>query len=462
MFDDIVLITVSPPILGPHLKLRDIPLVTDTTFSVFSGEGWYLCTSVAFSAYHARHVVAFAAVINGQTALHYEYYFRELFRQYNITFEDPDEFLGVVMDFAQSQVLGFINAYKFETGRDDGIRYIKCCNVHYRRNARRFAATYATNYGKKAEPSLMRNLLRELLFTTSKTRYYAILKEIQRLYPKKKGRSFVKWYNQKNVRGTIFPAVSTMNERLKTNMINDTNAVESWHNKIYKLMHRKQQILVNLRNLCKLVNVEERIFIAYQMGVDPDYGDHHDYKPRKRARIKKYENDGRAPDTLSRFAMEYDSESDGSIGTDDSEEYDSGDGFKIDGEDFTERELEVESDDDGEKSLDGREADEEDKNGDTRNKSETGKSQGQDDRKQGEEKSGGKKRGGKKSGKKDATDPSYHNGHLIKLLRQANDSCYIDAPMELLLRSILPYFFPSGKKLQKQFSILSISPYIIL
>ncbi|KAI8136646.1 hypothetical protein BJV82DRAFT_584350 [Fennellomyces sp. T-0311] len=223
-YDDIAIITIWPPTLGPYLNLSAFPLVTDTTFSVFGEEGWYLCTSVIMSAFHCSHVVAFAAVINGQTARHFEYYFQELFRQYAIDFNDPNAFLGVLMDFSQSQVSGFLEAYRTEMGRDDGLKYIKCCNVHYRQNARRFTKTYAADLGKKAEKTLMRDLLKELLFTDSKKRYHVILKEIERLYPKK-GRSFAKWYNRKNVRGTIFPAVSTMNERLQQSLVKDTNAV---------------------------------------------------------------------------------------------------------------------------------------------------------------------------------------------------------------------------------------------
>ncbi|KAI8136511.1 hypothetical protein BJV82DRAFT_584474 [Fennellomyces sp. T-0311] len=345
-YDDIAIITIWPPTLGPYLNLSAFPLVTDTTFSVFGEEGWYLCTSVIMSAFHCSHVVAFAAVINGQTARHFEYYFQELFRQYAIDFNDPNAFLGVLMDFSQSQVSGFLEAYRTETGRNDGLKYIKCCNVHYRRNARRFTETYAADLGKKAEKTLMRDLLKELLFTDSKKRYHVILKEIERLYPKK-GRSFAKWYNRKNVRGTIFPAVSTMNERLQQSLVKDTNAVESFHNRLYKLIHKNQKILVNLRQVCHLVNHEEHRFIAYQHGADPDFGVHNEQRPRKRTRTKKYKDNGRAPDMLSTLTAEYASDSCGTIYSDG---YESGNGFQIDegDEDRAGSELEFDSDKNGE------------------------------------------------------------------------------------------------------------------
>ncbi|KAI9493011.1 hypothetical protein BDB00DRAFT_405149 [Zychaea mexicana] len=90
-----MIIACYPPKLSRKLEFYVHPLITDTTFSVFE-KGHYLCTSVIFSPQLQRHVVAFSAVLDGNTTEHFELYFAALFKAFTF----PNECVGVVMDFS--------------------------------------------------------------------------------------------------------------------------------------------------------------------------------------------------------------------------------------------------------------------------------------------------------------------------------------------------------------------------
>ncbi|KAI9493012.1 hypothetical protein BDB00DRAFT_788245 [Zychaea mexicana] len=125
------------------------------------------------------------------------------------------------------------------------------------------------------------------------------------MYPKAAG--FVAWWNRKEVRGTVFPAVSTLHEGLRDYYGHTTYAVESFHNSLYHLIKKRQSIVDNFRCVLKYVDNDEKAIGHFLRGVTSYYGlnmsrGREKVSTKKRVRSKRktvdrYENDGRAPDT---------------------------------------------------------------------------------------------------------------------------------------------------------------------
>ncbi|KAI8136592.1 hypothetical protein BJV82DRAFT_675978 [Fennellomyces sp. T-0311] len=421
-----ILIAFRPPSMPDALNLSMYSFITDTTFTLFDG-GYYLCTSVIFCEFIQRHPIAFAAVMDGMTARHYQKYFLALLTAYKITFMDLDQFIGVIIDFSDAQRKGFLEAYHIRSGKDNGIQYIKGCTVYFERNAKRLAKAYTNDVhgGSKAKMYEMRMLLSKLHAVETKIEYKNILKQVLELYPQ--ARQFVAWWNCKDVRGTIFPGVSTMNQRLFDHLTTTTNAVESQHNAMYHLIRRRQSLGRNLRHILKFAENDENAIQHYMRGYPSYYGSRK-LKSLKRSRtnngkgktkVTKYRNDGRAPDTQRALCKPDGGQYDFSSDSDDDDS--SGGSIESGGDviwapdDYeTTSDVGTSSSDLDENDLDGQGLDELD--------AIVAESEQDQD-----------------ADPEFPNEQDYHRSYLLLLCQNRDSSCYIDAPMELMLHAVMPF-----------------------
>ena len=268
-----MVITFCPPKLKKVFEIHKYPSIRDVTFSVFES-GYYLCTSVLYYEVLQSYPIAFGAVLDGITAKHFDFYYQALFNAYEIVFpQDPDEengknILGFLQDFSQAQHKGFISAYKQQTknSKKEGLKYLKECTIHYERNARKLAETYANDMhdGSRKQMKKMRKLLFGLRMVETEAQYNKIWEKVLEMYPKSK--CFVRWWNSESVRGSIFPAVSTMNSRLLRHYCFTTNAVESFHNKLYHLIKKNQPLNNNLRSVLQYTEHGEKALSHFIKG----------------------------------------------------------------------------------------------------------------------------------------------------------------------------------------------------
>ena len=294
------------PVISGVINLQANPMIMDATFTVFQ-KGFYLCTTVVYCQEIQKYATIFSAVIDGLSQSNFKAYFLKLFNVYDITFDGRKDILGVIMDFSDAQRLGFIQAYHDITARGDGIKYIKGCRVHFKRNVFKMAEAYKQQHGgEKTRKKEISKLAK------TEDEYNAILSNLEEKFHIAK--SWIRWWNRNDVRTTIFPAVSAMKPDLQDHPTTDTNAVESFHNEVYRRMKKRSTSLVtNLRKTLQLIQHDDFAMDNYLQGSSYYYGkqprksnkkkrkhvgdpEHHISKKRK-LKAAKYVNDGDAPCT---------------------------------------------------------------------------------------------------------------------------------------------------------------------
>lgn len=302
------------PAIAGVINLQANPMIMNATFTVFQ-KGFYLCTTVVYCQEIQKYATIFSAVIDGLSQHNFKAYFLKLFNVYDITFDGRRDILGVIMDFSDAQRGGFIQAYHEITARDDGIKYVKGCRVHFKRNVFKMAEAYKQQHGgEKTRKKEISKLANSLTLAKTEDEYNTILSNLAEKF--KIAKSWVKWWNRDDVRTTIFPAVSAMKPELQDHPNTDTNAVESFHNEIYRRMKKRSTSLVtNLRKTLQLIQHDDFAMDSYILGCSYYYGkqprkskkknkrkhvgdpEHHTSKKRK-TKAAKYVNDGDAPCTV--------------------------------------------------------------------------------------------------------------------------------------------------------------------
>lgn len=303
-----------PPAIAGVINLQAYPMIMDATFTVFQ-KGFYLCTTVVYCQEIQKYATIFSAVIDGLSQRNFKAYFMRLFDVYDITFDGRRDILGIIMDFSDAQRGGFIQAYHEITARDDGIKYVKGCRVHFKRNVFKMAEAYKQQHGgEKTRKKEISKLATSLTLAKTEDEYNAILSNLAEKFHIAK--SWIKWWNRNDVRTTIFPAVSAMKQDLQDHPTTDTNAVESFHNEVYRRMKKRSTSLVtNLRRTLQLIQHDDFAMDNYLQGSSYYYGkqpkkskkkakrkhvgdpDHRTSKKRK-VKAAKYVNDGDAPCTV--------------------------------------------------------------------------------------------------------------------------------------------------------------------
>ncbi|KAI7873494.1 hypothetical protein K492DRAFT_200648 [Lichtheimia hyalospora FSU 10163] len=302
-----------PPVIARAIDLQANPMIMDATFSVFQ-KGFYLCTTVVHCHEIQKYAIIFSAVIDGLSQYNFKAYFAKLFQVYGITFDADNDILGVIMDFSDAQRIAFIQAYQEITGRDDGIKYIKGCRVHFKRSVLKMAQAYKQQKGSdRNEKKKITKLATSLTLAKSEKEYDDILHNLQTKF--QLARSWIEWWNRDDVRTTIFPAVSRMKPELEAHETTDTNAVESFHNEVYRRMKKRSTSLVaNLRKTLQLIQNDDFAMDSYIHGSAYYYGKHKKSKTKskrkhvedpsrhvsrkRKAKAAKYVNDGDAPATV--------------------------------------------------------------------------------------------------------------------------------------------------------------------
>lgn len=307
------LIGFRPPAIASVINLQAHPMIMDATFTVFQ-KGFYLCTTVIYCQEIQKYAIIFSAVIDGLSQQNFKTYFLKLFDVYGISFYGRQDILGIIMDFSDTQRAGFIQAYHEITGRNDGIKYIKGCRVHFKRNVFKMAEAYRQHNGGEKTKKEITKLATSLTLAKSEDEYNTILNNLEEKFEIAK--SWIKWWDRNDVRSTIFPAVSAMKPELQEHPTIDTNAVESFHNEVYRRMKKRSTSLVtNLKKTLQLIQHDDFAMDNYLQGSSYYYGKHEKKSKKKkkrkhvgdcdrhvsrkrRAKAAKYVNDGDAPCTI--------------------------------------------------------------------------------------------------------------------------------------------------------------------
>lgn len=128
------------PTIEIFLNFARYPIAMDITYKAV--KGWYLCSSVIFSPEIKKHIVFFQAILKGTSTSDIQQYFSSMFRIFKLDF-DSDNVLGVIMDFSQAQINAFLNAYSTYTGRNDGLKYLKGCYMHWMQSVKLVSSNHS-------------------------------------------------------------------------------------------------------------------------------------------------------------------------------------------------------------------------------------------------------------------------------------------------------------------------------
>jgi hypothetical protein len=256
---------VSDSIVGPLLDFTSNPVLTDVTFSVF--HGYYLCSSVIYCKELGRHVLLYAAAIRNNDAGTFKTYFIDFFDAFGIQFED-DVYLGMVMDFSQAQVKGYLEAIASTTGKHDkyGLKFLKGCRFHFSSSVTKLTSAFATvlplpsdletanTTEKKTAINDQLQQLEKLIYglqeVTTETEFDSTIDTINNNFPNTE--NWINFWNRQNIRSMIFPAVTEMNDKLLEHPTRTTNGIEAYHRDLYRVLKRDEGLLTNFKVKIKL------------------------------------------------------------------------------------------------------------------------------------------------------------------------------------------------------------------
>jgi hypothetical protein len=158
---------------------------------------------------------------------------------------NPNDFLGVLMDFSQSQREGFIDACQTAFGftQARSLSYLKGCFMHWMQSVQRIKKNYALVPADQSEEFL--RLVYKLRTCTSVPVFLETSRTILAKF--RNTRTWLKWWLQFSVSSMIFNCRTVMKDDLKKHDYNTTNAIESYHAKLYSLIPTKQPLASSLR-----------------------------------------------------------------------------------------------------------------------------------------------------------------------------------------------------------------------
>ena len=305
-------ISVATPFMLETLRsATTLGILTDATFDYFNG-GSYLLSSSVFCEANQRWVPVLFSYTRGLDEEHHVPHFVVLIRhicQHVEGEREQAERLCQVVDFSKAQKNAFITAYiklfrndhiknySEESLREKANNMIKGCSFHFFQSVERISknGSIIPNYDRER----FKQSCDILKATDNPVTYNSIVEEMKSRYPKAK--AWIAWFTNDSIATMIFPACSGMDQNLFNSLPSTTNGQESLH-KLFKSIGGKHNEIVN--GLYKLLLIAESMRKDVELletGITIRYGTTRSGKEAKKQPKRKYENDGRAPDSTAKL-----------------------------------------------------------------------------------------------------------------------------------------------------------------
>ncbi|KAG2191986.1 hypothetical protein INT47_000778 [Mucor saturninus] len=271
------------------LPFENYPIITDVTFKAVP-KGFYLCSTVIFVPEMKKHIVIFQAIIKKLDADQFAIYFKALFEKFAIK---SYNFLGMIMDFSQAQREGFYQAFK-SCFPDSGIlptRLLKGCYMHWKQYVQRIISNHSLVPAENSNQ--FNSLTYKLLKTTVEEVFVETAQSMIREFPNV--RRWFQWWLQLTISSMIFNCRTMLSDALCKRSSRTSNAIESYHSALYRLILKRKALNVSLRLILQVCRRDGRLLRNhYKFGLAPSYSKNASKK--RKHYIKDPANDGRAPD----------------------------------------------------------------------------------------------------------------------------------------------------------------------
>ncbi|KAJ7276589.1 hypothetical protein C8J57DRAFT_1713894 [Mycena rebaudengoi] len=228
--------------------------------------------------------------------------------------------VGAVVDFSDAQRNGFIDAFmdfwlEFSpSGRNErklkkaAARMLKGCRQHFDNQITR-VARISRIVGPERQ-SMFRKFAKALLNQKNMKDLRTCTTEFIEEFPDAK--PWVNWWMRPAHASMLFLVASGMTRKLWDSLPSTTNAVESMHHRIYRMIGRRNTLFYGLEGLVRICETFERSYDAARWGHKIFYGHDPQYWKTTRFRYswtkqsrhetrRKQSMDGRAPDTIARL-----------------------------------------------------------------------------------------------------------------------------------------------------------------
>ncbi|KAG2214760.1 hypothetical protein INT45_006289 [Circinella minor] len=293
------LIIYRSPTINGYCRFQDFPAVTDVTYKAVE-KGHYVCTAVIYVPELKRHTAIFQALLGGQKEEYFSQYFFAFFVDHKVRLDGTNFFLGMMLDFSMAQVNGFQQAYKRYTGKDDGMRYVKDCYMHWMQSVQRINSNH--NIIKPEESAQFQKLVYVIRTTKDTDEFCRSCKELVTRY--KYTYKWIKWWLQPTISSMTFQHCTSMNDTLQRHLYRTTNAVESFHHDLYRNMVHSLPLSLALPQLLNYIQSDVRILANYEEHAVPSTYNRVPRPKKKKTSSKKEVNDGRPLDITKELVDE--------------------------------------------------------------------------------------------------------------------------------------------------------------
>ncbi|OAV99289.1 hypothetical protein PTTG_25339 [Puccinia triticina 1-1 BBBD Race 1] len=285
-------------------------LISDVTYRFF--ENGYLLTTLMFCVELGQWIPVLLSWIQGLLTNFYHNHFLVLLQQIVKGLDTPRDraiLARQVVDFSKAQRDGFVSAYMEAFGSTDEqntVLALKGCRQHFRAQVtcvRRNRSIISSDQESEFQ--------RRCLELTEEAKddgptHDEQMDQLRRLFPK--ARRWLDWWAMSDIKAMLFPSRRPLEEDSPEDntkpLPETTNAIESMHRLYYSISEGKKCILLGMIELHSFMSYLEDDYKAVMRGVPVKYGSQTKMqadvsqsmgwvKPRKR----KFENDGRPPDT---------------------------------------------------------------------------------------------------------------------------------------------------------------------
>ncbi|KAG2206800.1 hypothetical protein INT47_007556 [Mucor saturninus] len=277
-----------PEMAMVKLPFVNCPMITDVIFKAVPN-GFHLCSTVIFVPEMKKHVVIFQAIIKKLDPQQFAVYFKALFEKFAIK---ADNFLGMIMDFSQAQREGFYQAFN-SSFPDSGIlptRLLKGSYMHWKQSVQRVVSNHSLVPAEKSNQFV--SLTYKLLKTTVEEVFVETAQSIIREFPNV--RRWLQWWLQPTISSMIYNCQTVLSDALRKHSSRTSNAIESYHSALYRLIPTRKALNVSLRLILQVCRTDGRLIKSYyKFGLAPFYTK---TSSKRKNRSKPVANDGRAPD----------------------------------------------------------------------------------------------------------------------------------------------------------------------